>query len=205
MGYTWTHLSAITAAADPNRFLEVANGAMKNAAYTLTATLDMPEAGTARKLTLTHVTVAAGTDNPLGTVTVVGKNLAGETITEVITPVADSLVNGTKWFKSVTTVTGAGWTAVGGTDTIVIGCGATAIVVEASSGTVHGVAVNTTAAGAITVADASGTIASLKASIAEGMYPLDVQFSGYLAVTLAGASDITVLHSGSRPASYSKA
>jgi len=201
MGYTWTHLSAITAAADPNRFLEVANGAMKNAAYTLTATLTMPEAGTARQLTLTHVTVAAGTDT-LGTVTVVGKNLAGETITEVITPVADSLVAGTKWFKSVTTVTGAGWTAVGGTDTIVIGCGATAIVAEASSGTVHGIAVNTTAAGAITVADASGTIASLVLSIAEGMYPLDARFSGYLAVTLAGSSDITVLHSGSMPATY---
>ena len=201
MGYTWTHLSAITAAADPNRFLEVANGAMKNAAYTLTATLDMPEAGTARKLTLTHVTVAAGTD-ALGTVTVVGKNLANQTITEVITPVADSLVNGTKWFRSVTTVTGAGWTIAGGNDTIVLGCGATAIVAEASSGTVHGVAVNTTAAGAITVADATGTIAILVLSIAEGMYPIDANFSGYLAVTLAGASDITVLHSGSKPTTY---
>jgi hypothetical protein len=205
MGYAWTHLAAATAAADPNRFLEVANGVMKNAAYTLTATLDMPEAGTARQLTLTHVTVAVGTDQ-LGTVTVVGKNLAGETLTEVITPVADSLVTGAKWFKSVTTVTGAGWTAVGGTDTIVLGCAATAIVAEATAGTLHGCQINTTAAGTITFADASGTIAVLPASVAVGtFYEWDAQFSGYLSVALVAASNITVLHSGSRPASYSKA
>jgi hypothetical protein len=43
----------------------------------------------------------------------------------------------------------------------------------------------------------------LKVSIAEGFQgPYDVNWSGYLRVEPAAASDITVLHSGSLPSTY---
>ncbi len=202
MGWGRTNLSGIQpAVADDNRFLILANGAMKNSAYTLEATLTMPEANTARLLTLTHATVAAGTDT-LGTVTVVGTSLSGQAITEVITPVADSPVTGTKWFASITSITGAGHTTVGGADTIIVGCAGDAIIAE-GSGTLHGVQINTTAAGAIVVSDAGGTIATLPASVAVGTFYLwDVEWSGWLRLTLAAASNVTVLHSGSRPMAY---
>lgn len=64
--------------------------------------------------------------------------------------------------------------------------------VATQSGVLHSIVVNTTAAGAITVADALGTIAVLKASIAEGTYLYDVRFVGKLDVTTAAASDVTV-------------
>jgi len=204
MGYGRTTLNGIQpAVADPNRFLEVAQGVMKNAAYTLTATLAQPEANTARLLTITHVTVAAGTDNPLGTVTVVGRSLSGQSISEKFSILADQLITGTKWFASVESATGAGWTAVGGSDTIVIGCAADAIIAE-GSGTLHGIQINTTANGLVTVSDSGGTIAVLPVSVAVGtFYEWDVNWSGWLRVVMAGASNITILHTGSMPSSYS--
>jgi hypothetical protein len=206
MGYGRTTLSgAQPAAASPNRFLIVGQGVMKNAAYTLTATLAQPEANTARLLTLTHVQVGGVTD-ALGTVTIVGKSLSGQTITEVITPSTGALVTGTKWFASVESATGAGWTrdaGAGSEDTIVIGCAADAIIAE-GSGVLHGIQVNTTANGTITVSDAGGTIAVLPVNVAVGtFYQWDVNWSGYLRVVMAGASNITVMHSGSMPSSYS--
>jgi hypothetical protein len=202
MGYPRTTLNGIQpAAASPNRFLIVGNGVMKNGAYTLTATLTQPEANTARLLTLTHVTVAAGTDT-LGTVTIVGKGLSGQSISEVITPVADSLVTGTKWFASVESATGAGWTAVGGSDTIVIGCAADAIIAE-GNGVVHGLQINTAAAGAITVSDAAGNIAVIPSGQAAGTFYLwDANWSGWLRVVMAAATNVTVLHSGSVGSAY---
>ncbi|HUT77731.1 MAG TPA: hypothetical protein VM285_08605 [Polyangia bacterium] len=199
MGYGRTTLNGIQpAAADPNRFVEVQD--MKNAAYTLTATLAQPEANTARLLTLTHVQVGGVTDT-LGVVTVVGKNLAGQAITEVITPSDGALVTGSTWFASVVSATGSGWTrdGAGGTeDTIVIGCAANAIIAE-GAGTLHGIQINTTAAGAITVSDSSGTIAILPASVAVGtFYEWDANWSGWLRVVMAAASNVTVLHSGSK-------
>jgi hypothetical protein len=201
MGWPRTHLSAATAAADPDRFVVIGDGVMKNAGYTLTSTT-MPETGTARKITITHATVAAGTDTPLGTITIVGTDLSGSALTEVCVPVADATTTYGKWFASVATITGAGWTAVGGSDTVTIGCAAVAIVAE-GAGTLHSVSVNTTAAGTITLADSAGTIAVLKVSVTEGNYLYDANWSGYLSVTLAAASDITVLHSGSMPVSFS--
>jgi hypothetical protein len=200
MGSPWTHLGAATAVADVDRFVVIGNGAMKVGAYTLSVTT-MPEAGTARRVTITHATVAVGTDT-LGTVTVVGKNLAGQTITEVLVPVADSMVTGTQWFASIASITGADWVIAGGNDTITVGCAATAIIAQ-GSGTLEALQINTTSASTIVVADATGTIATLPANVAVGtLYEWEISFTDYLSVQLNGASDVTVIHSGSMPSSY---
>jgi hypothetical protein len=200
MGNARMHLAAATAAAT-NRFVVSAN--MKVGAYALANAGAQPTEG-ARHVTVTHTQVGGVTDT-LGTITVVGKDLAGNTITESITPLDGTIATGVKWFASVISVTGVGWVVDTTADTIVVGCTAAAIAVE-GSGVLHGVAVNTTAAGAVTIADQAGTIAVLKASIAEGLYLFDVAFSGYLSITAAAASDLTVLHSGAGlPTSYALA
>ena len=61
------------------------------------------------------------------------------------------------------------------------------------SGVLSSVIIGETSAGAITIADAVGTIAVLKASIAEGEYKFDVAYTGYLTITTAGASKVTVV------------
>jgi hypothetical protein len=48
----------------------------------------------------------------------------------------------------------------------------------------------------------TGTIAVLAASVLEGLYEFDVNYSGFLRVEPAAASDITVIHSGSQPSAY---
>ena len=191
-----THLDAANAAVG-DRFLNSVD--MKVGAYTLDETTLGIEG--ASHVTLTHTSV--GTTDTLGTVTIVGK-LFGETITEVLTPSADGTVTSTKWFSSLVSATGAGWVidAVEGTkDTIVIGYSADLIVAH-GTGVLHSVVVNTTAAGTITLADASGTIAVIAASITEDNYVYDVIFYGYLSVVLGAASDVTILHSGSLPTTY---
>jgi hypothetical protein len=200
MGYPHSHLSGITAGADVDRFLAATD--MKRGAYGAPLVAGMPEAGTARHVTITLTRVNA-VDAPLGTVTIAGTDLRGKVISEVITPLDNATATGTLWFRTVTAQTGGNtWVTAGGADQIEIGCGAAVIIAEAAIGTIHGIAVNTTAAGAITVADAGGTIAVLAASIVEDFYPLDATFGGYLSVTLVAASDITVLHSGSMPSVY---
>lgn len=191
--FTRTHLAAATAAV-ANRF--VTSTTMKVGAYTVANSGAMPTAG-AR-----HVTVAAtasGTADTMGTVVVVGTDLAGEVLTETIVPVAGNTVAGTAWFASVTSVTGAGWVIdVGnGNDTIVVGCGAECIAVE-GAGTLHAVAVNTTAAGTITLSDSAGTIGIIKSNVAEGTIYYDCDFAGYLQVALGAASDVTVIHTPNR-------
>jgi len=92
---------------------------MKVGSYTVAAQPEVP-----RNITVT-ATAGATADTP-GTVTITGTNYDDEVISEVITPVAGSAVAGTKAFKSVTTVVGAGWAidAVEGTnDTIKVGTG----------------------------------------------------------------------------------
>jgi hypothetical protein len=66
---------------------------------------------------------AVGTADTPGTITVVGTNDLDEVISEVIIPVAGSVVYGLLYFKTVTSVTGAGWVIdVGaGNDTITVG------------------------------------------------------------------------------------
>jgi hypothetical protein len=204
MSFSWTHLGGATSAAVDDFYVLVGNGVMKNAAYTLSNTIP-PEAGTARQITLTHATVG-GVADTLGTVTVVGRNLAGQNITEVLVPTADTKITGTQWFASVASVTGAGWVrnaGAGSEDTIIVGCAADSRLAE-GYGTLHGLQINTAAAGTITVADAVGTIATIPANQAAGtFYVWDVAFAGHIEVTLAGASDVTVMHSGSQPTSYS--
>ncbi len=85
------------------------------------------------------------------------------------------------------------WVAVSTADTIVIGCAAGAIL--ASTGGVLGsVIVNTTAAGTVILADKRGTIATLKTSIAEGVYPFNINFAGFLKVTTSTTNDVTITH-----------
>lgn len=73
---------------------------------------------------------------------------------------------------------------------------ATTTTVKTGPGSLHGILITETAAGAITIYDntaASGTvIAVLKASIVEGFYPLPVHFSIGLTVVTAGASKVNV-------------
>lgn len=93
---------------------------MKVGLYTLAHTA--PVGAGARNVTVTHATVAAGTDT-LGTIVVTGTDLADEAVSETLTPSADTTVQGTKAFKTVSSVEGVGWILVGGNDTITVGFG----------------------------------------------------------------------------------
>lgn len=98
-------------------FLVAAATAMKVGAYTLLNTvLDV-----ARNLTLTHT--ATSTADTLGTVDVVGTDIAGNALTETITPVSGTVVQGTKAFKTITSITGVGWVVNTGADVIKVGFG----------------------------------------------------------------------------------
>lgn len=94
---------------------------MINGDYTLEANAgpDVP-----RNILVT-VTAVDTADTP-GTITVEGTDAQGNKISEVITPEAGTAVAGTKAFKTVTKVTGAGWKMdeeEEGNDTIKIGYG----------------------------------------------------------------------------------
>jgi hypothetical protein len=186
--YAYYTNTAASTAAVTNRFVTTAN--MANAAYTLAHTTPVWSGGCL--VTLTHTTVA-GTDT-LGTVALVGTDLNGSTISETLTPVADSTVTSTKIYRSITSLTGSGWTATSTADTIVVGCAAGSYAAS-SSGILGSVVVNTTAAAAVTISDAKGTIATLKSSIAEGTYPFNVAYSGYLKVATTSTNDVTLTHS----------
>jgi len=60
------------------------------------------------------------------------------------------------------------------------------------NGILHSIVIGETSAGSITISDAVGTIAVLKASIAEGVYEFDCAYTGALTVITAGASKITI-------------
>lgn len=97
-----------------NRIVTSTN--MKVGAYTIAAQPDVP-----RNITVTSTPVS--TADTMGTITVVGTDPLGNTLTEVITPVSGSTVAGAKVFKTVTSVTGAGWVINAGNDTITVGVG----------------------------------------------------------------------------------
>ena len=100
----------------------VASVDMKVGAYTLAHTA--PDVG-ARNVTVTQT--ATGTEDTNGTIVVVGKDLAGNEITETLTPNAGATVAGAKAFASITSITGVGWVIDGseGTeDKITVGFGA---------------------------------------------------------------------------------
>jgi len=200
MGFQHSHIAAVPVA-DVDRFVTSTN--MKIAtAYTVANSGTQPTAG-ARLVTCTR-TVAGDADTP-GTILVTGTDMAGSVISETLTVGAHTvLVTGTKYFRTVTAVQGAGWVIDVGTstnDTITVGCDASHVVAT-GSGVLHSIIVNTTAAGAVTIADSTGTIAVLKDSIAEGTYVYDCNWSGFLSVSPAAASDLTIVHSGSLPSTY---
>jgi hypothetical protein len=195
MEYAWTAIAATTAAVT-NRFVTSTN--MIVGAYNLANTT--PVWGGGCLVTVTHTQVG-GVNDTLGTIVVVGKDPSGQTITETITPSAGTTATGTKIFRSITSVTGVGWVINTGNDTIVVGCAAGSYPI-AGNGTLSKIIVNTTAAAAIVVSDARGTIATLKSGIAEGTYVYDVQVSGYLKVATTSTNDVTIVHSTSLPQTY---
>ena len=194
MSFTATRLAAANPAVT-NRFVVSTN--MSLTTYTI-ANATMPTTPGARRITITHTTVA-GTDT-LGVVTITGTDIRGATITDVITPIADSVATGAKFFVTVTAAISTGWVAVSTADTLVVGCEAGSTVLD-GMGTLHAIVVNTTAAGTITLANGATTLAVLKASIAEGTYYYDIDV-GKLTVTLGAASDVTVVHTSNLPLTY---
>src|SRR5262245_21883965 len=177
------------AAASANRFVTSTN--MANGAYTLAATT-MPTTG-ARKVTVTH-TAVTGNDT-LGTILITGTNVAGQTKTETLTPVAGGTATSNEYWLTITSLVQSGWVISGGNDTITAGCDASQAILD-GGGQLYGVMVSTNAAGTITLADAKGTIFVLKTSIAEGFYPCaEIDVVDFLTVTSTAASDFTVVHS----------
>ncbi len=184
-----TYLAAATAA-DADRVVVSTN--MKVGTYTIANAGTMPTGG-ARRITLTHT--SGDTTDTLGTVLVVGTDIDGNALSETLTPSADSAVTSTYFFKTVTSATGTGWVIDASevtNDTLTIGCAADAACADASGQLVR-VIVGEGAAGAITIADSTGTLAVLKASITEGTYELGIGFTDYLTVTAAGATKVTVV------------
>ena len=198
MSNTYTNIAATTAAV-ANRFVTTTD--MKVGAYTVANASPVWAGGCL--VTVTHTQVGGVTDT-LGTIDVVGKDLAGQTITETITPLDGTVATGTKIFRSITSVTGVGWVIDTGNDTLVVGCAAGSLAVG-SGGILHAIVVNTTAAAAVTISDKRGTIATLKASIAEGTYIYDVAFSGFLKVATTSTNDVTAIHTDSQPLVYASA
>jgi len=98
--------------------LVVTEADMKVGAYTVVAQPTSPS-----KIGI-KVT-ATGDADTMGTITVVGTNIANKTITNVVVPVAGSTVYTTEYFKTVTSITGAGWVTAGGADKIKVGILAT--------------------------------------------------------------------------------
>ena len=99
--------------------LIVVSADMKVGEYEIAAQPDVPR-------NITATATATGTADTLGTITVAGTNYVDEVISEEITLVAGSTVAGTKAFKTITGVTGAGWVVdeVEGTaDKVKIGIG----------------------------------------------------------------------------------
>lgn len=74
---------------------------------------------------------------------------------------------------------------------------ATTTQVFTGRGLLHAIVVNETAAGSIIIANSTTTttptVGTLKASIAEGVYELDVVMSAGCRIVTAGASNITVI------------
>ena len=191
MAYAKTNLSASTAAST-NRFVTSTN--MIVGAYTLANSTASHGAGFKVTATITAVT---GNDTA-GTLVVVGTNLAGQAVTETITLTAGSGGSGSQIFRSLTSVTGAGWVINTGNDTIVVGQAVDAYVMD-GSGELYAVVVNTAQATSIALADAGGTFATLKASIVENTYYYRCEISGFLKITSAGTVNYTLIHSPSQP------
>jgi hypothetical protein len=187
-----TPITASTAAV-VNRFVVSVN--MANGPYTV-ANASPPWAGGC--LVTATITANTGNDTP-GTLGITGTGIDGRGQTETITLVAAGTATSTRVWRTITNLNQNGWVINGGNDTITVGCAAGAIPCD-TDGTLYGIVVNTTAAAAVVVSDANKTIATLKASIAEGhyLYGPGVDFVGPLKVSTTGANDITVLATPTR-------
>ncbi len=98
-----------------------ASAAMHNGAYAV-ANSGLPGDGLAHNVTCAETAVDVEDTN--GTLTITGLDVAGNVISEILTPNAGETVSGVKAFKQVTSIVGAGWAQGGaGADTIVIGFG----------------------------------------------------------------------------------
>lgn len=97
----------------------VASTDMKVGAYTLAH--NAPDCG-ARNVTVTQTAVDAEDTN--GTIVIVGTDLAGNVITETLTPNDGATVAGAKCFATITSITGADWITGGGKDKLTVGFGA---------------------------------------------------------------------------------
>lgn len=104
------------AVSDDDRFVASAN--MKVGAYTV-ITSAMPEVAVARKLLIT-ITAVTGNDT-MGTLAIVGTDVAGNALSETIAPAAATTTETVNAFLTVTSITGAGWVINTGNDTIKIG------------------------------------------------------------------------------------
>jgi hypothetical protein len=141
---------------------------MKNGEYTIATQPDIP-----RNVTVSAT--AADTADTMGTITFVGTNVDDEEISEEIAPVAGSVVAGTKAFKSITSITGAGWAidAVEETnDTITIGTGnelGLPLVLDAATEIVFGILGTTITAHNPTVANPA-TVEETTVDMSAGTY-----------------------------------
>jgi hypothetical protein len=197
MGWSFTNTAASTAAVT-NRFVVSVN--MANGAYTVANASPTWGGGC---LVVATITGVAGNDTP-GTITIVGTGVNGQPLTEILALVAGGTATSSNAFRTITSITQAGWVAVSTADTIVIGCAA-GNVACGSSGQLAGVLVNNSVAAAVTISDASRTIMTIPASQAAGsFYPFGdgVEFGGRLVVSTTSTNDITVFHSSTSPASY---
>lgn len=195
----YTNIAAATSAVT-NRFVTSTN--MKVGAYTVANSAAAWAAGFL--VTVTHTQVG-GVNDTIGTITVTGTSLSGQVQTEVITPTAGGTATGSKIFRTVTAVAGAGWVrdaGAGSEDTIVVGHAAGAYLVD-GPGTLGTLLINAAAAATVVVADGRGTIQTIPSNQAAGTaYEYELDVAGYLKVTTTSTNDITVIHSGSLPTSY---
>jgi len=103
--------------ADVNRIVVSAN--MKVGAYTIANA--SPAGGIAMNVTVTVAQVVE--DDTEGTLDIVGTDIDDQVLTETLTPLIGSTVQGTRAFKTVTSVTGVGWVTGGTPDLIEVGFG----------------------------------------------------------------------------------
>jgi len=197
MGYTFTNTASTTAAVT-NRLVTSTN--MKVGTYTVANSGLAPWGG---GFTVTATITAVTGNDTAGTLVVVGKSLGGAAATETITLTDGVGGTGSVIFRSVTTITGAGWVINTGNDTIVVGVAAGNYACG-SHGSLAGVLVNNSVASAIVISDARGTILTVPASAAAGTYYNlgGVDFAGHLKVATTSTNDVTVFHTGTMPGSY---
>jgi hypothetical protein len=149
--------------ADDDKIVTSTN--MKVGTYTVAAQPDVP-----RNITVKRTAVGAADTG--GTIVVAGTNYNDAVISETFTVGADGVtVTGAKAFKTVTSVTGAGWVIGEGNDTIIVGIGALLgmyHVLKTTADIPLGI-VNTTIIPAPTVA-AAGTIEGSTVDLSSGTF-----------------------------------